>query len=545
METSIYDVAAYLRLSRDDKDIDGSTKSESNSIRSQRELIRSYIKEHEDLRLFDIYVDDGYSGVHFDRPEFQRMMADIEAGNVNCVIVKDLSRLGREYIEAGRLIQKIFPAFCVRFIAVTDGFDSQTADYNTKSLVLPVKNFINDSYCRDISQKVRSQQKVKREQGKFIGAFAVYGYRKSTEDKNKLCPDPYAATIVRQIFAWKLEGMSSLAIAQKLNDLGVRSPLEYKRMHGENFFTGFQTNVTAKWSAMAVKRILSNEMYTGVMVQGKRERVNYKMKEVVVKPGEEWVRVEGTHDAIISREDFEMVQKLLTVDTRAKAGTDCAHIFSGFLFCGDCREPMIRRVNRYRETEKIYFICPTRNRGEGCTRHSILEAELREVVFQILQIQISVFWDAYGRLEDIRKLNCHFETSDRFHMFCEEEQGVYEEVEWIRRERDKYRKLLAGLYEDYKTGVITEKDFQEFREIYRERCEELEDAFEKQKELAEQISRNNATAKKTPEQWKEEIMLTELTRDLLLGFINKIEVYEDRKIYIEFRWREEFEKILH
>lgn len=197
----LFFVAIYLRLSRDDEDIDGSTKAESNSISSQRELIRSYVREHDDMELFDIYVDDGYSGANFDRPEFRRMMADIEAGNVNCVIVKDLSRLGRDYIEAGRLIQKTFPAFHVRFIALTDNYDSQTADNNTKSLVLPVKNFINDSYCRDISQKVKSHQKAKREQGKFIGSFAMYGYLKSVEDKNRLTPDGYAAGIVRKIFA--------------------------------------------------------------------------------------------------------------------------------------------------------------------------------------------------------------------------------------------------------------------------------------------------------------------------------------------------------
>ena len=229
MEERTYHVAAYLRLSRDDEDVDGRIKAESNSIHSQRELICSFIREHEDLELYDIYADDGYSGANFKRPEFGRMMADIEAGKVNCVIVKDLSRFGRDYIEAGRLLQKTFPAFHVRFIAVTDNYDSETADRGTKMLVLPIKNFINDSYCRDISQKVKSYQKTRREQGKFIGAFAVYGYRKSEEDKNKLCPDEDSAGIVRNIFAWKMEGMSTQAIAERLNDFGVPSPLEYKK----------------------------------------------------------------------------------------------------------------------------------------------------------------------------------------------------------------------------------------------------------------------------------------------------------------------------
>ena len=223
-----YHTAIYLRLSRDDEDIDGSAKRESDSIASQRELARSFVREQPDMELFDIYIDDGYSGANFDRPDFKRMMADIENGNVNCVVVKDLSRFGRDYIEAGRFIQKTFPAFSVRFIAITDHYDSLTADQSTTSLVIPVKNFVNDSYCQDISEKVKSHQKIKREKGKFIGAFAVYGYQKDHEDKNKLVIDEYAAKIVKNIFTWKLDGMSNLAIAKRLNENGIFSPLEYK-----------------------------------------------------------------------------------------------------------------------------------------------------------------------------------------------------------------------------------------------------------------------------------------------------------------------------
>ena len=168
---NIYDTALYLRLSRDDTDIDGKTKTESNSISSQRDLLRAYVKSHEDLQIFDIYIDDGYSGADFKRPEFERMMEDIRAGKVNCVIVKDLSRFGRDYIEAGRFIQKTFPAFHVRFIAVTDNYDSLSADTTNSTLVLPIKNFVNDSYCRDISVKVKAHQKVKRLEGKCISAF--------------------------------------------------------------------------------------------------------------------------------------------------------------------------------------------------------------------------------------------------------------------------------------------------------------------------------------------------------------------------------------
>ena len=337
-EKDFYNVAVYLRLSRDDKP-DGS--AESNSIHSQRDMIRSFIRKQDDMEIYDIYVDDGWSGANFDRPSFRRMMEDIEAGCVDCVIVKDLSRFGRDYIEAGRLIQKTFPAFSVRFIALNDNFDSLTADFNEKTLVLPVKNFVNDAYCSDISKKIRSHQQVKREKGDFIGAFAVYGYRKDPENINRLLVDEYAAGIVKKIFAWKTAGLSNLAIAEKLDGMGILSPMEYKKSQGEKFSTGFVTHVRARWSAVAVKRILTNELYTGMMVQGKNEKVSHKVKRSVEKPKEEWVRVPDTHEAVVSAEDFETVQKLLAVDTRASAGKAGCHMFMGFLFCGDCGEPMM------------------------------------------------------------------------------------------------------------------------------------------------------------------------------------------------------------
>ena len=224
----IYDAALYLRLSKDDME-EGDAKSESNSIANQRELLRSFVKSQPDIQIFDIYVDDGYSGGNFDRPEFKRMTTDIEAGKVNCVIVKDLSRFGREYIEAGRWIEKTYPALNVRFISVTDQFDSKTADFSEKSFVVPIKNFVNESYCRDISGKVRSHQKIKREKGEFIGAFAPYGYCKDPENKNCLVIDSYAADIVRKIFSWKIDGFSLGAIAEKLNVRHVQSPKEYKK----------------------------------------------------------------------------------------------------------------------------------------------------------------------------------------------------------------------------------------------------------------------------------------------------------------------------
>lgn len=530
----MYHAAIYLRLSRDDEDIDGSAKRESDSISSQRELARSFVREQPDMELFDIYIDDGYSGANFDRPDFKRMMADIENGNVNCVVVKDLSRFGRDYIEAGRFIQKTFPAFSVRFIAITDHYDSLTADQSTTSLVIPVKNFVNDSYCQDISEKVKSHQRVKREKGKFIGAFAVYGYQKDHEDKNKLVIDEYAAKIVKNIFTWKLDGMSNLAIANRLNENGIFSPLEYKKSYGEHYSTGFQAGIVSKWSAVAVKRILTNEIYTGMMVQGKREKVNYKVDKILEKPESEWFKVEGTHEAIVSKEDYQNVQRLLKVDTRAEKGKEKAHMFSGLLFCGDCKEPMVRRINRYKGTEKIYYICSTRNRSEGCSRHSISEADLKKVVFRIIQSQIELLIDVNRQMQYLQTKEMNFEDV----------VGFDKEITRLRNEQEKYLELRAGLYEDLKTGIITQTDFKNFSAIYEKQYVETEKALTRQEDMLKKLFYNGVQSGVKLERLKETMQITTLDRDTLLAFVDRIEVYEEKKVSVQFCCQEEMEKML-
>lgn len=526
-----YHVAIYLRLSRDDiatgRGADaGGGRTESNSICSQRDMICSFIKKQDSMEIYDIYADDGYSGTNFDRPEFQRMMRDVEAGNVNCVIVKDLSRLGRDYIEAGRLIQKTFPAFSVRFIALTDHFDSLTADYNERSLVVPVINFVNDSYARDISGKVRSHQKIKRENGDFIGAFAVYGYQKCKDNRNLLVPDEYAAGIVKRIFAWKIEGYSNHAIAERLDDMGVLSPMEYKKMRGERFQTGFAAGVQAKWSAVAVKRILTNENYTGTLVQGREERINYKVKKSVRKPEEEWAKVQGAHEAIISKEDFEIVQDLLQTDTRA-GGEKRPHIYAGILFCGDCMKPMIRRVNRYKGKVSVSFICPTKNRGGNCSRHRISEETLERLVLTGLRTQAASLLDQGKVPEGIERMGSSVGEAAAFE----------KENEKLQSERDKYLGIRAGLYEDWKRGIITEEDFRDFGEIYEKRRQELQRAITRQEETREKLLEPVA-AESNMERMENVMQITELDRLTLVSLVKRILVYEDKRVSLEFRYRE-------
>ena len=301
-DDKICNAAIYVRLSKDDGD-----KEESDSISNQKELIKDYLKSKSEVQIVSVHVDDGFSGVDFNRPAFLEMMEEIRTGKVNCVVVKDLSRFGRNYIEAGKYIQKVFPFLGVRFIAINDHYDSAEGSSITDNIMIPFKNLINDSYCRDSSIKIRSQLEIKRKKGDFIGSFAAYGYRKAENEKHKLVIDEYAADIVRDIFKWKLEGMSQQGIATRLNELGILSPLEYKRSLGQKYKTTFKVKQQALWSAVAVRRILTNELYLGVLEQGKRTTPNYKVKNRVDRPKEEWVRVDNAHEPIITMELFAIV----------------------------------------------------------------------------------------------------------------------------------------------------------------------------------------------------------------------------------------------
>ncbi|MFR4350758.1 MAG: recombinase family protein [Roseburia sp.] len=530
-ERHIYHTAVYLRLSRDDTDIDGGKKTESNSIGNQRQLLRTYLQSHEELQLFDIYMDDGYSGANFDRPEFQRMMGDIQAGKVNCVLVKDLSRFGRDYIETGRLIQKTFPAFSVRFIAVTDHYDSLYADRVESSLVLPVKNFVNDSYCRDISIKVKAQQKVKRMEGKYIAAFAVYGYQKDAEDKNKLIPDPYAADVVRRIFSWKIAGMSLGAIADKLNENGILSPLEYKKLIGMKYQTGFSGNVSAKWASASVKRILTNAVYMGDMVQGKREKINYKMKKRMQKQESEWICVKNTHEAIVPEAKFLAAQELLRYDGRVSRNSDTANLFSGILLCADCRAPMIRRVNLYKGQKTVYYICQTKNKSQGCSRHSIREELLKRILFgeikKYMELMVS-YADAAFYLDGVEVNDAPIAEYDK-------------QIAALGEEYDRFDRRKRSLFCDLKEGLIDQDEFVEFSDLYEKRCGELARVIEAQKQMIRDMYQNAAMAKARITEIKETLEPPELCRELLVTTVRRIYLHENRRMEILFRFSDEDE----
>ena len=527
-----YSAGLYLRLSRDDSAMDAdSGRTESISIGSQRELIRSFIREQEDMELFDCYADDNYSGSNFERPEFKRMISDIEAGRVNCVIVKDLSRFGRDYIETGRYLDQVFPALGVRFIALTDRYDSFSADAGERNIVLPVKNFINDSYCRDISTKVKSQLAVKRRKGECLAAFAVYGYRKSAEDRNTLLVDDYAAEIVRRIFAWKIEGMAVSAIAEKLNDLHILSPKEYKKSLGLNYRGGFTRGSGSKWSSPSIRRILTNEVYLGHLVQGRTERVNIKVKKRVEKPEEEWIRVEDAHEPIISADDFAIVQNLLKADGRVSPKRKEISPFMGLLFCGDCREQMVRRVNCYKGTEKVYYICSTKNRGEGCSRHSIEETVLKELAGTAIRRYANDFLEQEKLFAQAKEREANLQAVISYN----------KEIARLKREQEKYFSLTAGLYEDLRTGVITKEEFERLHGEFQKKAESLAAAEGRQEQLVKEMFRSGVLSAGRLAAFKDSLELKEIDRHTLASLVERIWVYEGKRIEIEFYFTDQYQ----
>lgn len=528
-ETTIYNAAGYLRLSKEDGD-----KKESDSILNQRDLITNFVKSMPEIRLCSERIDDGFSGVDFNRPAFNLMMEDVKAGRINCIIVKDLSRFGRNYIEAGRYIERIFPFLGVRFIAINDGYDSAKERTQSDEIIIPFKNLVNDAYCRDISVKIRSQLDIKRKKGEFIGSFAVYGYLKSVENKNKLVIDPYAAKIVRDIFAWKLDGLSQQGIAGRLNEISEPSPMEYKRFLGLNFTTSFQVNPTAKWTAVAIGRILKNPIYAGHLVQGKESTPNYKIKQRIMKPEDKWVRVENTHEPIITQEVFDTVNRVLAQDTRIAPDEEIVYPFSGLIFCADCKSGMVRKTVPAGGKKYAYYYCSKNKAGNGCTTHCISEKALETAVLQALQNHIASILDIERILRYI----------DTLPMKQEEIRKIDTQLLMKQEVIEKYKTLKVSIYEDLKSGFIDADEYREFKGVYGKKCEEAEKAAERLQQDITLILAGKGANSVWIEAFKKHRNITELSRKVIVSLIEWINVYPGSRVEIRFRYQYEYERAL-
>ncbi len=272
IKNKIWSVALYIRLSQEDNDT-GVDKQESNSVTSQKTLLNEFVEEHNDLIVYDTYIDDGFTGTDFNRPSFQRLLKDMKIGNINCVIVKDLSRLGRNYIEVGNYIEQVFPLFNIRFIAINDFVDSFKNPTSTNTILVPFKNLINDEYARDTSTKIRTSLNGKKKKGEFIGAFPPYGYIKEPKDKHKLVIDEVAANVVRKIFDWYVNlGLGKIAICHRLNELGILNPTGHKKLDlGQNYNNYGIHDDTYTWTPSTIRNILNNEVYCRHYSSGKEK----------------------------------------------------------------------------------------------------------------------------------------------------------------------------------------------------------------------------------------------------------------------------------
>ena len=531
-----FKVAIYLRLSKEDDNLSCSSgaKSESNSISNQRKLIYDFMKSHPELELYDEYKDDGKSGSNFDRAEFQRMMKDIEAGKVNCVVVKDQSRFGRDYIDVGKYKEKIFPKLGVRFITINEGYDSLSAT-SSDDLAFTINSFVYDFYIRDISTKIRTNLTAKKQNGEYAGAFVAYGYVKDSNDKSKLVVDQFAADVVRDIFRWKIEGLSPQNIAVRLNELGIPSPAEYKKLSGSNYKTSFQTSSKAVWSHVSVRRILKNEIYLGVMIQGKRTTPNYKTKTVVTKAESEWLRVEGTHEAIISVRDFELVQELLRDDTHCRAGDVTVPVYAGRIYCGDCGAAAVRKTVSYAGRSYVYYVCNANKHDKTvCSRHSIREDILGQVIYQTVRHQIDLLLDVDKALRQFENL------SWEKHKLKQLDASIEIQEEVVR----KNNTLRLGIYEDLRAGLLDRSEYESLKKELAERIAEATAAIEKLNKEKREILDGVSKQQSWIEQFRQYENVTELTRPMVIHLIERINIFEDSNIEIVFRHRNQIEEIL-
>ena len=534
-----YDTALYLRLSKEDGDVAIGSKNESNSIANQKSLIMDYLQSRPEFRVVSIREDDGFSGTDFNRPAFQAMMEDVKKGVINCIIVKDLSRFGRNYIEVGRYLEKLFPMLGIRFIAVNDNYDSLEAD-TAHDIVVPFKNLINDSYCRDLSVKIRSHLAIKRKNGEFIGAFACYGYLKDENNRNQLVVDTYAGQVVKDIFRMKINGMSQYRIADALNEQGILSPMEYKKYLGSHFESSFKVNPKAVWTAKAVTRILTNEVYTGVLVQGKQTTPNHKVKVRQEVDETDWIRVENAHESLIDRVLFDIVQNLMGRDTRTSPNETQVFPLSGLVYCGDCGHPMVRKISRYTKKEKAdtaqtygYFLCSEKCGKGGCSWHRISENDLMGAVLGAVNLHIQKVLDVQEALKQIEN------APSRQLMI----QKYQERLSMKEEERKKAERLKIGIYEDLKDGLLDKEEYQKLKAEFDSRIAEADAAVKELKRQIAGLEGSRSANAPWMNYFQQFGRLEQLTRWAAAIIINKILVYEDNRIKITFNFEADLNRI--
>ena len=508
-----YHAALYIRLSKEDE-----SEGPSQSVQNQESLLREFVYQHR-LSVYDTYIDDGWSGTSFDRPAFQRMIADIEAKKVNMVITKDLSRLGRDYILTGHYMERYFPEHRVRYISLLDGID--TGVDSTANDITPFRAIMNDMYAKDISKKIKSVKRDKQRKGQFIGGKPVYGYKMHPTEKNKIVIDEEVAPVVRRIFALALSGMSCRNIATLLNQEGVPTPATYAGLP-----VARPGPYTGLWSSERISDMLQNETYIGNMVQGRSVKISYKSKKCLKQDPANWVIVEGTHEPLVDAETFRKVRMLVNSRRHTRSRT-YDFLLKGLIFCHECGYPLavLNRKNA-RGEDVLYFVCRTYQRftkAGVCTCHSIKEKTVTEAVVA----KVREVCRAYLNPDELLPVAQEAVENAR------KQSSLETELQTLQSKIDSLTANLDRMYTDRLIGLLPEADFQRiFGRIKLER-EQLEEKRQELELRQKSPVRSEDRAKELVQRF---IETAGESRELLVSLIERVELTEDKEVIIKFRF---------
>lgn len=516
----------YVRLSKEDKE----HMDSSQSVLSQKQMIEKFLQAHPDIELFDYFVDDGYSGTDMERPEFQRMKQAFEDGVINCIIIKDLSRLARNDEESGKYIFIIFPFYNIRFISVNDHVDSYERPESVNNLEISFKNIMHSEYSRDLSKKVISASNVRRKRGEFLGAFCSYGYKKDPLDFHHLIIDEEPAEIVSYIFKRYLESQNIYAISQELSENGVMTPLEYKKSKGENLFIpGKKINVSF-WKDSTVKRILTNEVYTGCLVQGKRRKISYKSKKIIETNEDEWIKVENTHEAIIPQSMFDEVQRLIRQNYRSHSLPTFRNVFAGKLFCGQCSSAM-SVINSSQKVNRYYFVCKVAYKKKGlCEAKRMRVEQVEAIVLAVLNNYLRLCSDLIALKQKLLSKK------------MKEEEKLKKRKAKRQSKQQKLQIEKTELYAKYKEGQLTLEEYLGEKERIEAMIQSLD------------VPTDNSDDDSAPEcvQSRNSLLsdfvsnkyFNKVTKELLDAFVDRIDVYATDRIEITFKFADEIGETL-
>ena len=523
-------MGGYIRLSKEDLQKINRGLGDSDSVKNQRDILNDFHFNHaEEFESYTEYVDDGHTGTDTERESFQRLLGDVMNGKITCVVVKDLSRFARNYSDAGSLIDNLFVQMGVRFISLAEGVDSYLNPDSVNSIIVPITNVMNDQYCYQTSKKIRQVFDYKRRNGQYIGSFAPYGYIKDPANKHQLLVDTEAAETVKRVYSMLLQGSSKRAIALYLNEHGILSPTAYRRKKGLPVSSAVADD--PMWGARMIHEMLTNPIYTGDLVQGRRRVKSYKVHQIEAVPEDEWVRVPDTHEAIIPHETFDKVQALLVRDTRTSPKGREVHLFSGFLKCADCG----KSITRSQSGKNIYYACSTyKNRSRtACTMHSIKHNRLEAAVLFAIQYQVNT---AVSYSELIARINSAPLKKSQSHRLNDQIAAKEKELTRITRYKQ-------SLYQDWKDGEITQQEYRDMKADYERQAAELADVLARLN--AERAELLNGVDKEHPAlvAFAKYQSIETLTREILTDLVDHIKIYENGNISVHFKFVDEFRRI--